>query len=448
MLSSLPGLGFPSSQTAIKHTLLFSITHAESHTPSQGYKQLCRKLRNAGWKIGLWKDDINAEKLINYSADGKGEGEKGRIVLVVAGCRKKWTAGEFDQLNAFLNLGGSILYMTGEGGESAYDTNFNYLLEELGIMVNPDSVVRTVYQKYFHPKEVLIQQGVLNRALLPKSTKQSSFPIIYPYGATLSVQKPGIPLLSTGCVSYPVNRPICAGYMHRDHSESGRLVVCGSIEMFSDTYVDKESNYHLLLSLLGFLVGELKLNDIDAAEPDVGDYFYMPNVAGMSESVRTCMQESEDTDVDVRGFARLFDERLFGFRTELVTESVGIYERLSVKKEPLRLIMPNFVTPAPPLTPAIFPPNMPSLPPPPLDLFDLDDAFASEKTRLAQLTNKCTDDDLEYYVRECGRVLGVWDKIKERKRSEKGDKEDVDVGGKDVLEYVLRSLVNWKCVEQ
>lgn len=26
---------------------------------------------------------------------------------------------------------------------------------------------------------------------------------------------------------------------------------------------------------------------------------------------------------------------------------------------------------------------------------------------MAQLTNKCTDDDVEYYIRECGDILGV-----------------------------------------
>ena len=41
---------------------------------------------------------------------------------------------------------------------------------------------------------------------------------------------------------------------------------------------------------------------------------------------------------------------------------------------------------------------MKDLPPPGLDLFDLDEQFASEKIKMAQLTNKCTDDDVEYFV--------------------------------------------------
>ena len=38
-------------------------------------------------------------------------------------------------------------------------------MEEYGIMVNNDAVVRTSYYKYFHPKECLVQNGVLNRAV-------------------------------------------------------------------------------------------------------------------------------------------------------------------------------------------------------------------------------------------------------------------------------------------
>jgi len=42
-----------------------------------------------------------------------------------------------------------------------------------------------------------------------------------------------------------------------------------------------------------------------------------------------------------------------------------------------------------------------------MDLFDLDEQFASEKIKMAQLTNKCNDEDIEYYIRECGDILGV-----------------------------------------
>ncbi len=47
------------------------------------------------------------------------------------------------------------------------------------------------------------------------------------------------------------------------------------------------------------------------------------------------------------------------------------------------------------------------LPNPKLELFDLDDAFSSERARLAQMSNKCSDDDLEYFVTEAADILGI-----------------------------------------
>ncbi|MEE6528343.1 hypothetical protein FKM82_030522, partial [Ascaphus truei] len=69
----------------------------------------------------------------------------------------------FEALQRFLEGGGDILVMLGEGGETKYDTNINFLLEKYSVMVNSDAVVRNVYYKYFHPKEALISNGVLNR---------------------------------------------------------------------------------------------------------------------------------------------------------------------------------------------------------------------------------------------------------------------------------------------
>ena len=84
-----------------------------------------------------------------------------------------------------------------------------------------------MYYKYFHPKEVLISNGVLNRELsraagkgvgssgsspLEEEAPLDTLTYLYPYGATLSVQKPAVAVLSSGTVSYPQNRPTCAFY--------------------------------------------------------------------------------------------------------------------------------------------------------------------------------------------------------------------------------------------
>ena len=46
------------------------------------------------------------------------------------------------------------------------------------------------------------------------------------------------------------------------------------------------------------------------------------------------------------------------------------------------------------LAPGVFPPVLRELSNPSLELFDLDEEFAQEKVRLAQLTNKCENKDL------------------------------------------------------
>lgn len=62
------------------------------------------------------------------------------------------------------------------------------------------------------------------------------------------------------------------------------------------------------------------------------------------------------------------------------------YDQLSVKHEQLALMNPQFEVPLPPLQPAVFPPDFRELPPPQLELFDLDEVFSSEKVRLAQVS--------------------------------------------------------------
>ena len=103
-----------------------------------------------------------------------------------------------------------------------------------------DAVVRPSYFRYFHPKECLITNGITNREVLRAAGKaaeddsvgvtstgwgfaqghqddyipEDALHFLYPFGATLTVQKPAIPLLATGSVAIPLNRPIVAAYTH------------------------------------------------------------------------------------------------------------------------------------------------------------------------------------------------------------------------------------------
>ena len=63
----------------------------------------------------------------------------------------------------------------------------------------------------------------------------------------------------------------------------------------------------------------------------------------------------------------------------------------------------------------------------------MDEQFASEKIKMAQLTNKCSDDDIDYYVRECGDILGVSSQV-----------ENPD-DPKAILHYIFQEIIKYKC---
>lgn len=73
--------------------------------------------------------------------------------------------------------------------------------------------------------------------------------------------------------------------------------------------------------------------------------------------------------------------------------------------------------------------------PPALDQFDLDEHFAKEGLRLAQLTNKCTagEEDLDYYIAEAGEILAVSSQLPYGERS-----------AKHILFHVFKVIVDCK----
>ncbi|XP_072918084.1 intraflagellar transport protein 52 homolog isoform X2 [Hemitrygon akajei] len=415
-----------------RNIIVFNASKKELFSTTSGYKSLQKKLRT-NWKIQSFKDEITEEKL------------RGVKLWITAGPREKFTATELDVLKKYLESGGCILVMLGEGGESKYDTNINFLLEEYGIMVNNDAVIRNMYYKYFHPKEALISNGILNREISRAAGKSvpgmmdeenngnnlQALTFVYPFGATLSVMKPAIAVLSTGSVCFPLNRPILAFYNSK--LQGGKLAVLGSCHMISDQYFDKEENGKIMDVVFQWLTtNEIQLNQIDAEDPEISDYTMLPDTAKLSDRLRVCLQEGDENP---RDFTTLFDMSLFKLDTMALPKVITAYEQLNVKHESLQLIQPQFETPLPTLQPAVFPPSFRELPAPTLDLFDLDETFSSEKVRLAQLTNKCTEDDLEFYVRKCGDILGVSNRQENK-------------GAKEILEHIFFQVVEFKKLNQ
>ena len=114
-------------------------------------------------------------------------------------------------------------------------------------------------------QECLISNGILNRAISEAAGKSGNatrflngisggiedsgngqanaqaLSFLYPYGATLNVARPAVPVLSTGSVSFPLNRPVCALYSHP--GSGGKLAVLGSGAMFADQYIGMFISY-------------------------------------------------------------------------------------------------------------------------------------------------------------------------------------------------------------
>nr|XP_002126598.1 intraflagellar transport protein 52 homolog [Ciona intestinalis] len=432
MMPPVPQMGMEERPT--RNMILFDQTKRELFTLNNGYKTWHRRLRNS-WKVAQHKDEISEESL----SEAK--------LFIVAAPREKFTTFEFENLKRYIDNGGSLLVLLGEGGEGSFNTNINFLLEEYGIMINNDAVVRSVYYKYFHPKEALVSNGVLNRAISRAAGKSlpglddghgvdggvnpisQALQFVYPYGATLNVVKPSTAVLSTGSACIPVNRPVLATCQPK--STSGKLCVVGSAHMFSDQYMDKEENARVMDVIIRWLTtDEIELDAIDAEDPEISDYNMLPHTEKLSDRLKSCLQEGDDIPTD---FTKLFDTKLFKLDNAVLPKILKAFDQLNIKHEPLTLIPPSFETPLPPLQPAVFPPEFCDLPGPPLDLFDLDENFSSEKVRLAQITNKCNDDDLEYYVRECGDILGISPKLPK-------DGQDA----KHILEHVLFQIVEFK----
>jgi intraflagellar transport protein 52 len=101
------------------------------------------------------------------------------------------------------------------------------------------------------------------------------------------------------------------------------------------------------------------------------------------------------------------------------------------------LIKPQFEVSMPPLKPAVYTPVFRDCEVPSLELFDLEDYFASETSRLNQLTNRCSEQDLELFIKEFGTIAGISSRMPADQR-----------GAKQVLEFIVTQLFEFKRMNQ
>ena len=97
---------------------------------------------------------------------------------------------------------------------------------------------------------------------------------------------------------------------------------------------------------------------------------------------------------------------MFNIDNDLVPEVIDLYDKLHVKHEILGIIPPQFETPLPPLQLAVIAPIIKDFPVPNLEIFDLDEQFASEKIKLALESLKNLHVSLTY-VKKCDFMMMV-----------------------------------------
>lgn len=290
------------------------------------------------------------------------------------------------------------------------------------------------------------------KALLQQNTTMIPFDFIdeklkiqfvYPYGSTLNIRYPSNVLMTTGSVVYPFNRPI-TGYYCND--KSGKILAVGSGYMFEDKYITEDTN----LAIWDYFMALLTTDDInfsafDFSNIEINDNKLMPDTIFMAEQPKVCLPESIEFDIPI-DFKDMFDVRLHSINNDLLPDVIACYGHLNVKYEPLKLIKPQFEIPLPLLQLAVFPPAFSELQPPLLELFDLDEAFSSDRLQLTQLTNKCLavseenkmsvdEKELEYFVLECGRILKVYNDAQA-------------MSAKEVLNVMCTQIVQYKKIDR
>lgn len=106
---------------------------------------------------------------------------------------------------------------------------------------------------------------------------------MYPNGATLIVKDKAFPVLSTGPMSYPCERPIMA-----INSDKGKLVVIGSTDIFNDEYFEKDDNQKIFDFLLKFYFS--KDVEFDKKAPfNESENKNAPDIAELSDKLKSCL---------------------------------------------------------------------------------------------------------------------------------------------------------------
>jgi intraflagellar transport protein 52 len=74
------------------------------------------------------------------------------------------------------------------------------------------------------------------------------------------------------------------------------LVVVGSGTIFADQFLEKEDNTKIMNVLFDFLTTDtVKLHQIDSEDPEISDYYMIPDSCMLSDRLRVCLQVNAST---------------------------------------------------------------------------------------------------------------------------------------------------------
>ena len=344
-------------------------------------------------------------------------------VIVVCGDANSVSSDEAEQ---HLASGGSILFLV--SGTSSTQQVPVFLRKVVGITVNEDSVVslsQNTGADFLHPRHVRI---VANGAAHTDIIDAGVLSIVYPGGTTLrsAQNSTAVTILSSGPETFPTNLPVAMAW--EQPSTGGRVVVVGSSSVFSDAFLKKEGNGQMCNSIFQYLLKSTdQVTFKRMTSITIEDDQSRPDIAALANRIKPCLGKLDPLPQD---HTELYcDDNLFGFDTDTVSD---LYQALDVPREPLQLIQPEFEVVMPPLRPAVFSPQI-ELPPPTLELFDLDEECANRHTKLGQFTNEClkAGTSAEVFVQRAGVILRV-----------AGDPGKLPQNGKVVLSRIFGRIVD------
>ena len=152
-------------QLAPPTACVFSSVLGETHNRTSGFKELFRRLEP------LFSDRRKIESKLRDGPSGFSSiskalaADSGTALLVIGNPTKPLSPSEQQKLVDYIVDGGHLIVAAGEGGFQG--SNIDDVLQLFGITARSDSVLRCMLHKYYHPKEAIIPDGVVNRALAP-----------------------------------------------------------------------------------------------------------------------------------------------------------------------------------------------------------------------------------------------------------------------------------------